>query len=145
MTYIPTDEGWVYLASVEDLYSRKIVGWSAGARMSKELCIRALEQAHKHRQQRDGVVLHHSDRGSQYASQAYQNLLRAYGMTASRVGKEIVTTMLVWNHSTAYSIEIWYNRQRIHGAIGYQTPDDVERQYFEEQLKGADADCQVSA
>ncbi|WP_202797564.1 IS3 family transposase [Alicyclobacillus acidocaldarius] len=168
ITYIPTDEGWVYLASVEDLYSRKIVGWNAGARMSKELCIRALEQAHKHRQQRDGVVLHHSDRGSQYASHEYQNRLRAYGMTASMSRKgncydnacmesfhsvlkrELVYLERFRTRAEAIRrifeyIEIWYNRQRIHGAVGYRTPDDVERQYFEAKLKGVGADGQVSA
>lgn len=62
ITYIPTDEGWLYLASLEDLYSRKIVGWCADARMTKELCIRALEQAYK-RQRPTEPVLHHSDRG----------------------------------------------------------------------------------
>lgn len=66
ITYIPTDEGWLYLANVEDLYSRKIVGWRADARMTKELCIGALEQAYQH-QRPIGSVLHHSDCGSQYA------------------------------------------------------------------------------
>ena len=82
ITYIPTDEGWVYLASLEDLYSRKIVGWSAGARMTKELCIKALERAWE-RQRPAGSVLHHSDRGSQYASHDYQEKLQEYGMVGS--------------------------------------------------------------
>ncbi|MDP9727081.1 transposase InsO family protein [Alicyclobacillus tengchongensis] len=82
ITYIPTNEGWVYLASLEDLYSRKIVGWSAGARMTKELCIKALERAWE-RQRPTGSVLHHSDRGSPYASHDYQEKLQEYGMVGS--------------------------------------------------------------
>lgn len=82
ITYIPTDEGWVYLASLEDLYSRKIVGWRAGARMTKELCLEALELAFK-RQRPTETVLHHSDRGSQYASYDYQNKLGEYKMVGS--------------------------------------------------------------
>lgn len=74
ITYVPTDEGWLYLASVEDLYCRKIAGWRAGSRMTRELCIGALEQAYK-RQKPTDAVLHHSDRGSQYASHDYQEKL----------------------------------------------------------------------
>jgi len=162
ITYIPTDEGWVYLASIEDLYSRKIVGWSAGPRMSKELCIRALDQAYKRGKRSEGAVLHHSDRGSQYASHDYQNRLRAYGMAASMsrkgncydnaciesfhsvIKRELVYLERFKTRAEAIRrifeyIEVWYNRQRIHAAIGYRTPDEVERLYFEDRLTGASA------
>ena len=82
ITYVPTDEGWLYVASILDLFSRKIVGWHADQRMSKELVLTALDRAY--RQQRpEGIVLHHSDRGSQYASQDYQARLIKYGMQSS--------------------------------------------------------------
>lgn len=82
ITYIPTAEGWLYLASVMDLFSRMIVGWHMSDRMTKELVIRALQQAHG-RQQPEGEVLHHSDRGSQYASHDYQKQLQSYSMKGS--------------------------------------------------------------
>ncbi|HEC1276102.1 TPA: IS3 family transposase, partial [Campylobacter jejuni] len=82
ITYIPTDEGWLYLASIMDLYSRKIVGFHMDERMTKELVLTALDRAHS--QQRPcEEVLHHSDRGSQYASHDYQARLRTYKMKGS--------------------------------------------------------------
>lgn len=82
ITYVPTDEGWLYVASILDLFSRKIVGWHADQRMTKDLVLTALDRAY--RQQRPkGTVLHHSDRGSQYASQDYQARLIKYGMQSS--------------------------------------------------------------
>ena len=82
ITYVSTAEGWLYVASVMDLYSRKIVAWSAGARMTKELVIQALDQAYQ-RQKPIGSILHHADRGSQYASHAYQKRLKDYNMVGS--------------------------------------------------------------
>lgn len=82
ITYIPTDEGWLYLASLEDLCTRKIVGFHMDERMTKELCLKALDQAYR-LQKPKGNVLHHSDRGSQYASLDDQQRLRRYGMTSS--------------------------------------------------------------
>ncbi len=79
MTYIPTNEGWLYLASVMDLYSRKIVGWSMNKTMTKELVIEALKMAYNRQKPAKGLV-HHSDRGVQYASNEYQKLLNQYGM-----------------------------------------------------------------
>ncbi len=82
ITYIPTDEGWLYLTSVMDLYSRKIVGFHMDSRMTKELVIQSLDQAY--RVQRPGKgVLHHSDQGSQYASHEYQAKLVKYHMKGS--------------------------------------------------------------
>lgn len=82
ITYIPTDEGWLYLASVMDLYTRKIVGFHMGERMTKELVIAALDQAYNRQRPAPGL-LHHSDRGSQYASTEYQKRLEKYQMIGS--------------------------------------------------------------
>lgn len=82
ITYIPTDEGWLYLAAVMDLCSRKIVGWAMDERMTTDLVTRALYMACRRRQPAPGL-LHHSDRGSQYASHDYQRVLAAYGMVGS--------------------------------------------------------------
>lgn len=82
ITYIPTDEGWLYLASVMDLYTRQIVGFQMGSRMTKKLVLSSLERAYQtHRPV--GEVLHHSDRGSQYAAHEYQEKLAEYGMKGS--------------------------------------------------------------
>ena len=153
ITYIPTDEGWVYLASLEDLYSRKIVGWRAGARMTKELCIEALSLAWE-RQRPTGSVLHHSDRGSQYASHDYQEKLREYGMVGSMSRKgncfdnaciesfhSIIKRELVYLEKFKTReqairrifeyIEVWYNRERVHSSISFLSPVEHERRYFQ--------------
>ncbi len=82
ITYIPTREGWLYLAVVMDLCTRMIVGWSMGARMTKELTLNALRMAKFRRKPLPGLI-HHSDRGSQYCSYNYQALLKEYGMVSS--------------------------------------------------------------
>ncbi len=82
ITYVPTQEGWVYVASVMDLYSRKIIGWHADNRMTKELVLTALDRAYKQQKPKNSV-LHHSDRGSQYASHEYQKRLKQYGLEGS--------------------------------------------------------------
>lgn len=149
ITYIPTEERWLYLAVLVDLASRRVVGWALGTRLTQELTLSALRMALLHRGAR-GVV-HHSDRGVQYASYAYQQLLRSAGCTASmsRVGN-------CWDNAVAESffatltkellhdrpfatrpearralfefIEIWYNRQRRHSSLGYRTPVEYETQ-----------------
>lgn len=101
ITYIPTDEGWLYLASVMDLYSRKIVGFHMDERMTKSLVIKALDQAYRVQKPR-GEVLHHSDRGSQYASQEYQERLKTYKMKGSMSVKGIAMITLVSSRSTVY-------------------------------------------
>jgi putative transposase len=151
ITYVPTREGWLYLASVMDLYSRKIVGWHMGERMTKELVLQALKQAHG-RQRPLESVLHHSDRGSQYASHDYQQQLQTYNMkgSMSRKGNCYDNACIESFHSvlkkeliylTKYStraeaeksifeyIEVFYNNERIHSTIGYQTPSEYERIY----------------
>lgn len=152
ITYVPTQEGWLYVASIMDLFTRKIVGWKADERMSKNLVLKALDQAVQ-RQQPESGVLHHSDRGSQYASREYQERLSRYGMAGSmsRKGncydnaciesfhsvlkKELVFLETFKTRQQAKQrifeyIEIFYNRQRIHSSIGYQSPTNFERMYY---------------
>ena len=82
ITYIPTGEGWLYLAVTLDLYSRKVVGWSTSARLQRALVLDALKMALGRRMPSSGLI-HHSDRGSQYASHDFQNLLRGHGIACS--------------------------------------------------------------
>ena len=151
ITYIPTREGWLYLATVLDLCSRRVVGWSMSHRMQTNLVADALKMAIKHR----GVylmpsLLWHSDRGSQYASIEYQQLLRQHGITGSmsRKGncwdnavaesffgslkKELVhhedyTTREDAKKSIFEYLEVFYNRQRRHSSLGYLPPAEFER------------------
>jgi transposase InsO family protein len=154
ITYIPTREGWLYLAVIIDLATRLVVGWGVGTRIDQELTLRALRMALQHRGARGG--LHHSDRGMQYASAAYQRILKDAGfrVSMSRVGN-------CWDNAVAESffatltkellidgafetrqrasreifefIEIWYNRRRRHSSLGYRTPAEFE----EELLKAS--------
>lgn len=148
ITYIWTLEGWLYLASVMDLYSRKIVGWHMSDRMTKELVIKALEQAFIRQRSGEGL-LHHSDRGSQYASLDYQKKLQIYKMigSMSRKGncydnaciesfhsvlkKELIYLNKYETREEAAAsifeyIEVFYNNERIHSSIGYHSPSDFE-------------------
>jgi putative transposase len=148
ITYVWTDEGWLYLAAVEDLYSRKVVGWSLGERLTSELVNEALRMAIG-RQLPTVDLMAHSDRGSQYASGSYQRLLASRGITCSmsRKGncwdnapmesffatlkKELVhqeryATREEARQSLFEYIEVFYNRVRRHSAIGYQSPTRFE-------------------
>jgi transposase InsO family protein len=150
ITYIRTAEGWLYLAVVIDLCSRKIVGWATSDSLAAELCERALEAAVQQRRPRH-TVLHHSDRGVQYASDNYQGLLARHGLqpSMSRRGNcydNAVTesffgtlkTELVHHESYATReaarqslfeyIEVFYNRQRRHSTLGYVSPVEYEQQ-----------------
>lgn len=151
ITYVWTAEGWLYVASIMDLFTRKIVGWKADSRMTKELVIDALNQAYRRERPKPGV-LHHSDRGSQYASKEYQDKLRDYGMISSMsrkgncydnaciesfhsvIKRELVhlekfkTRTLAKRQIWEY-IELWYNRQRIHSSINYKTPAQYQATY----------------
>jgi putative transposase len=149
LTYIPTREGWLYLAVILDLATRRVVGWALRTRLDHELTLTALRMALTHRGAHGG--LHHSDRGVQYASGAYQALLRSAGFTPSmsRVGncwdnavaesffatltKELLVDGVFPSREIACRelftfIEIWYNRQRRHSTLGYRTPLEVERE-----------------
>lgn len=148
MTYIPTDEGWLYLAGVLDLCSRKVVGWSMADHMRAELPADALSMAIARRRPGAGL-LHHSDRGVQYACDDYQHLLRSHGMEASMSGKgdcwdnaamesfwatlknelvnhEHYATREQAQRSIFEYIEVFYNRKRLHSSIGYQSPEAFE-------------------
>jgi putative transposase len=148
ITYIPTDEGWLYLAGVLDLCSRKIVGWSMADHLGAELAGDALSMAILHRRP-DRDLLHHSDRGVQYACDDYQKLLADHGMRVSMSGKgdcwdnapmesfwgtlknELVNhqhyaTREQARQSIFEYIEVFYNRRRLHSAIGYVSPEAFE-------------------
>ncbi|MFD1776957.1 IS3 family transposase [Paenibacillus rhizophilus] len=150
ITYIATDEGWLYLANVMDLYSRKIVGFYMDSRMTKELVIQALDRAVQQRRPPKGQVLHHSDRGSQYASHDYQARLDTYGMkgSMSRKGncydnaciesfhsvlkKELIYLNKFKTREQARKaifeyITCFYNGKRIHSAVGFCSPNEYER------------------
>lgn len=148
ITFIPTGEGWLYLATTLDLYSRRIVGWSMSERMTSQLVIDALTMAIDQRRPPSGLV-HHSDRGSQYASGAFQSMLTAHGMicSMSRKGEVYDNAVIESFYATLkrelvnrdrYAsrdesrqaifewIEVFYNRQRLHSSLGYQSPADYE-------------------
>ena len=149
ITYIYTTEGWLYLATIMDLYSRKIIGWSLRDRLSKELVMAALNMALKQRKLSSSLLLH-SDRGSQYASELYQLLLKKNGILCSMSGKgncwdnavmesfyhtlkvELIyqskyeTRIEAQRDIFAY-IEIFYNRERLHSSIGYNSPEEYEK------------------
>ena len=148
ITYVPTDEGWLFLAGVLDCYSRKIVGWAMCDGMPTDLVSSALKMALLHRQPGQDL-LHHSDRGVQYASEDYQQLLLNHGITVSMSGRgncydnammesfwATLKTELI--HQQTYAtrqqarqsifeyIEVFYNRKRLHSALGYQSPESFE-------------------
>jgi putative transposase len=148
ITYCWTEEGWLYLAVVLDLYSRKVVGWALSERMTKSLVIDALQMAVWNRKPPKALILH-SDRGSQYCSNEYQKLLVQYGLICSMSKRGDCydnAAMESWNHSFKVEaihgekltsrqeakqhifeyIEIYYNRKRLHSRLGYQSPELYE-------------------
>jgi putative transposase len=152
ITYIPTDEGFLYLSGIEDLFQRKVVGWSLGDRITKELTIRALEQAVGRENPGDGLIFH-SDRGSQYAAYAYQEVLGKYCIrqSMSRKGNCYDNACMESFFSTLKKdliygrrfktreeaklaiieyIETFYNCHRLHSTLGNMSPMEYERQYY---------------
>ena len=150
ITYIWTREGWLYLAVVIDLYARKVVGWSMGRRLTASLACDALRMALWRRRPKAGQLIHHSDRGVQYASRAFRRLLKAYGIEGSMSRKgdcwdnavvEIFFGSLKSErvHWRSYQtrdearrdiidyIVMFYNRHRLHSYLGYQNPNDFEK------------------
>jgi putative transposase len=150
ITYIATREGWLYVAVLLDLYSRRIVGWAMGAQLSTALTIQALEMA-LHRRSVGPGLLHHSDRGCQYAAMTYQQRLTALGMhcSMSRPGNcwdnavvesffATLKTELIYHRRFQTRqeakteifeyLEGFYNRQRRHSSLGYLSPVEFERQ-----------------
>lgn len=149
ITYLPTAEGWVYLAVVLDLFSRKVVGWALSNSLATELVSAALRQAVETRRPTGQHLLHHSDRGCQYTSDAYQQTLRTLGIqcSMSRTGccyDNAVMERFFWslkhewtNHERFHNleearlsvfqyIETFYNSQRLHQTLGYLSPNQFE-------------------
>lgn len=152
ITYISCREGKLYLASVLDLFTRKIVGWKLADHMTTELVLAALDQAYAAQKPKKGLI-HHSDRGSQYASEEYRKRLQKYKIEASmsRKGncydnaciesfhsvlkKEFIYCTKFRTKAQAQQevfeyIELFYNRKRIHGSLGYLSPDRFEAEYY---------------
>jgi putative transposase len=148
LTYVWTTEGWLYLAVILDLYSRRVIGWAMGHRLTVDLAERALIMALANRRPRAGL-LHHSDRGSQYAATSYQQLLATHGVTVSMSRKGncwdnaciesffgTLKRELVYHRHYATRddatrdifeyIEVFYNRQRRHSTLGYHSPAEYE-------------------
>jgi transposase InsO family protein len=148
ITYIPTDEGWLFLAAILDLYSRRIVGWAMQPTMHRSLVLKALDMAVTDRRPSAGLI-HHSDRGSQYASEDYRNALDAHGLVASMSRRaccyDNAAMESFWHtlkneltHRQHYQtraeaqqnifayIEVFYNRVRRHSSIGYLSPVTFE-------------------
>jgi len=144
ITYLWTDEGWLYLAIVLDLFNREVVGWSLKPRMTADIVTDALTMAWFRKKPTAGVI-HHSDRGSQYASQACQNKLQEYGMVCSMSRKGncwdnapteswFNSFKNEWVHGLRFEtheemialsfeyIEVFYNRKRLHSTLGYKSP-----------------------
>jgi len=151
ITYIPTDEGWLYMAGIEDLFQRKVTGWAFSSRITKELTIAALEQAVGKECPQTGLIFH-SDRGSQYAAYDYQDTLRKYGIiqSMSRKGncydnacmesffstlkKDIIYGKRFKTREEAKQliieyIETFYNCKRIHSTLGNMSPMEYEHNY----------------
>jgi transposase InsO family protein len=148
-----TQEGWLYLATVIDLYSRRVVGWSMGSRMTAQLVCDALRMAIWQRRPKAGLIVH-SDRGSQYASNAYRRLLKAHDFVGSMSRKgncwdnavaesffgSLKQERVQWrNYQTRNEaqqdvmnyITMWYNSHRLHSYLGYKSPNQFE---FEMQI-----------
>ena len=150
ITYVATEEGWLFLAIFLDLFTRKIVGLSGDDNMRAQLVLNALEMALGRQDVKDGEMIAHTDRGSQYASEEYNKRLRAAGIIASmsrrgncydnahcesffhslkteliyrknfKTRKEAMQAIFEW-------IETWYNRQRRHSALDYMSPEEYEK------------------
>ena len=144
ISYVPTGEGWLFLAAIKDMATREIVGWSMSDRLNSSLCENALEMAIRRRRPLPGLI-HHSDRGVQYACGDYRNILSRHGIKASMSRKgcclanapmesffgslksELVHRTRFRTRAEAKAalfeyIEIFYNRRRVHSSIGYRTP-----------------------
>jgi putative transposase len=152
ITYVPTNEGWLYLAGHKDLFTSEIVGYAMGERLTRSLVSQSLLQAVTTRRPKEGL-LHHSDRGSQYCSHEYQSLLKQFGLDVSMSGTGncfdnapmesfwgIIKQELINHHHyrtrreaiediTEY-IEIFYNRQRVQAKLGFLSPVAYAHKYY---------------
>jgi transposase InsO family protein len=158
ITYIQTDEGWLYLAAVIDLYSRQVVGWSMQPHMQTSLVTDALRMAWFRRRPEAGLIFH-SDRGSQYCSHSFQQTLNEYGMQSSMSRKgncwDNAPTESLWGslkvgrlHGMRFETRrqamdevidwlTFYNHRRLHSTLGYISPMQFEKTWFAAQLKDA--------
>lgn len=152
ITYLPTLTGWAYLAVVIDLFSRKVVGWEMSKRLTTPVVTGALKKAIESRRPNTNDLIHHSDRGCQYTSEAFQKIMRTTNIccSMSRTGccyDNAVVERFFWSLKHEWTkfeefadleearasvfkyIEAFYNSERIHQTLDYQTPDEVERKY----------------
>lgn len=159
ITYIATRQGWLYLAVIMDLFSRKIVGWATSASLQATLVLDALDMALRRRTPGEGLV-HHSDRGCQYAAADYQRLLADHGIVCSMSRKGncwdnaptesfFGKLKVEWVHGVEYAdhqeakrhlfeyIEVFYNRKRKHAALGYESPAAFEDMFYFHSLTEA--------
>ena len=160
VSHIPTDEGWLYLAAIKDMATREILGWSMAGHLRAELCLDALVMAlQRHGPPPRGLV-HHSDRGVQYASEPYRAVLGRHGITQSmsRRGncldnapmESLFAALKVEHvHHTRYRtrdearaalfdyLEVFYNRQRLHSGLGYRTPAEARAEMSEARMRMA--------
>jgi putative transposase len=150
ITYLPTAEGWLYLAVLLDLASRRVIAWCADTRLDQSLTLRPLRHALRLRRPAPGLI-HHSDRGVQYAATAYRELLAAHGAVSSMsrpgncwdnaVAESFFATLktelvhrVTWptraaaNQDLERWIDVWYNQQRRHAALGFHSPVHYERE-----------------
>jgi transposase InsO family protein len=157
ITYVRTQEGWLYLATLMNCYARRIVGWSMADRLRTELALSALDMAIRRRRPRPGELVHRTDRGCQYTSTAYQAALTGAGITASmsRKGecldnavaesffatlKAELTEGRTWRTRAEAAqvifewIEVFYNRQRLHSGLGYLSPTGYEERVRAEKV-----------
>jgi putative transposase len=157
ITYIPTAEGWLYLAVIMDLYTRRIVGWAMADRMTSDLTKRALEMALRQRRPGQGLI-HHSDQGSQYTDHTYQAMLKIPEIQVSMNGvgswydnapmeSFFGSLKSEWVHLHTYRtrdeaqvdvffyIEAFYNRRRLHSSLDYRSPEAYERLYYQQQAE----------
>ena len=159
VTYIWTQQGWLYLAVVIDLCSRKVVGWSMSSRMKSQLVCDAMKMAIWRRRPEEGLI-HHSDRGSQYASKAFRQLLKAHGFKGSMSRKgdcwdnavvesffgSLKQERVQWrSYQTRHEAQqdilnyicVFYNGYRLHSTLGYVSPNDFEKQQLMNMKKAA--------
>lgn len=162
ITYIATDEGWLFLAVVIDLFSRQVVGWSLREDMTSSIVIDALRMAWFRRQpNKHSGLMFHSDLGSQYASQGFREVLREYGITSSMSrrancwdnacsetlfgslkverlhGQRFNTRRHAKDETIAWLL--WYNRTRLHSTLAYVSPMQFEQNWFAAQAKQANS------
>jgi putative transposase len=156
ITYIPTGEGWLYLAAILDLFSRRIVGWAMSKRMTTELTLKALRMAIRQRRPGSGLI-HHSDQGSQYTDSRYQAVLVAHDIEVSmngagnwydnapmesffgtlkseRVHHYVYQTRDEASPDIFYYVEGFYNRHRLHSSLDYLSPEAYEELYHNRRV-----------